>query len=112
MVRVNNLPDKPKCPRCSSQALGLLKVEEEKSLSLVDKKGEKLTKDEEKLRAYAVESAELIGKYGKLAAVALSARRVATKDVCELLKKESKLSDKFYELVMEAERKALGKRFG
>jgi len=112
MVRVNNLPEKPKCPRCSSQALGLLKVEEEKSLSLVDKKGEKLTKDEERLRAYAVESAGLIAKYGKLAAVALSARRVATKDLCELLQKESKLSDKFYELVMEAERKALGKRFG
>jgi len=112
MVRINNLPEKPKCPRCSSQALGLLKVEEEKSLSLVEKKGEKLTKDEERLRAYAVESGGLIAKYGKVAAVALSARRVATKDVCELLQKESKLSDQFYELVMEAERKALGKRFG
>jgi ATP-dependent Lhr-like helicase len=112
MIRIKDLPDKPKCPRCGSTALGLLKVEEEKTVSLVEKGGEKLTKDEEKLRDIAVETAGLMAKYGKVAAVALSARRVSTKDVAELLGKEPRLTDKFYELVMEAERKALGKRFG
>ena len=112
LIRINDLPEKPKCPRCGSQALGFLKVEEEKTLSLVDKKGEKLAKAEEKLRQYAVETAELMAKYGKPAAVALSARKIATKDAAALLEKEPKLSDKFYELVMEAERKALSRRFG
>lgn len=112
MVRVNSLPDKPKCPRCGSQALGLLKVEEEKADMLVEKKGQKLTKDEERLREIAVETAELIAKYGKAAAAALSARKVRSSDVANVLEKEPKLTDKFYELVLEAERKSLSKRFG
>jgi ATP-dependent Lhr-like helicase len=112
MIRINDLPEKPKCPRCGSAALGLLKVGEEKTFTLVDTKGEKLTKDEEKLREYAVETAELIAKYGKPAAVALSARKIRSKDAAAVLEKAPKLSDSFYELVMEAERKALSKRFG
>jgi ATP-dependent Lhr-like helicase len=112
MIRVNNLPDKPKCPNCGSQALGLLKVEEERADPLIEKKGQKLTKDEERLRVIAVHTAELIAKYGKAAAVALSARKVQPADVASVLEKEPKLTDKFYELVLEAERKTLSRRFG
>jgi ATP-dependent Lhr-like helicase len=112
LVRLKDLPEKPKCPRCGSVAIGLLKVEEERALPLVEKKGEKLAKAEEKLRDEALETAKLIGKYGKPAAVALVARRVRTGDVAAVLEKEPKLTDRFYELVLEAERKALSKRFG
>jgi ATP-dependent Lhr-like helicase len=112
MIRIKDLPDKPKCPRCGSFALGLLKVDEEKALPLVEKKGFGLTKSEEKLLLYAKQSAQLIEKYGKVAAVALSARRVYAADVSGVLQKEPVFSDGFYELVLEAERKALSKRFG
>jgi ATP-dependent Lhr-like helicase len=112
MIRVADLPDKPKCPRCGSQALGMLKVEEEKADPLVEKKGEKLTKDETYLKEVAIETAKLIEKYGKPAAVALSARKVKISDIASVLEKEPKLSDKFYELVLDVERKALSKRFG
>jgi ATP-dependent helicase Lhr and Lhr-like helicase len=112
MIRVAELPDKPKCPHCGSQALGLLKVEEERADPLIEKKGEKLTKDEERLKQIAQETAELIERYGKTAAVALSARKVMPKDVRGILEAEPKLSDNFYELVLEAERKTLSKRFG
>ncbi len=112
MIRVNDLPDKPKCPNCGSQALGLLKVEEERADPLIEKKGQKLTKDEERLRAIAIHTAELIAKYGKAAAVALSARKVQPADVASVLEKEPKLTDRFYELVLEAERKTLSRRFG
>ena len=111
MLRVNDLPDKPKCPRCGSHALGLLKVENERADPLIEKKGQKLTKDEERLHAIAVHTAELIEKYGKPAAVALSARKIQSSDAKGVLEKEPKLTDKFYELVLEAERKALSKRF-
>jgi ATP-dependent Lhr-like helicase len=111
MLRVNDLPDKPKCPRCGSHALGLLKVENERADPLIEKKGKKLTKDEERLHAIAVNTAELIEKYGKPAAVALSARKIQPSDAKGVLEKEPKLTDKFYELVLEAERKALSKRF-
>ena len=112
MIRVNDLSEKPKCPRCGSTALGILKVEEEKTFLIMDKKGEKLTKEEQKLRKYAVDSAELISRYGKPAAVVLSARKIRSKDAAAVLEKEPRLSDRFYELVMEAERKTLSKRFG
>lgn len=81
-------------------------------LTLVEKKGERLAKPEEKLRGQAEETAELIASYGKIAAIALSARRVDIKEIAAVLQKEQKPSDKFYELVLEAERKALSRRFG
>jgi ATP-dependent Lhr-like helicase len=109
-IRIKDLPDKPKCPRCGSYVLGMLKVEEEKALPLIEKR-DHLAKDEEKLRIHAKQTAELIEKYGKVAAVALSARRVYMTDITDVLSKEPKFSDKFYELVMEAERKSLSKRF-
>jgi ATP-dependent Lhr-like helicase len=111
MIRANNLPDRPKCPRCGSTAIGLLKVEEEKALPIIEKKGEKLTQSEDKLQKQAVQTSKLIAKYGKAAAVALSARKVQPSDIADVLLKEPKLNDKFYELVLEAERKAISKRF-
>ena len=111
MIRIKDLPDTPKCPRCGSFAIGMLKVEEEKALPLVEKRGEKLAKNEEKMQVQARQTAELIETYGKAAAVALSARRVSSVDVLGVLEKEPKLSDKFYELILEAERKVLSKRF-
>ena len=53
MIRIKDLPDKPKCPRCGSYAIGLLKVEEEKAAGLLEKKGEHLAKGEEKMQSTA-----------------------------------------------------------
>jgi ATP-dependent Lhr-like helicase len=111
MIRIKDLPDKPVCPRCGSPLLGVLRFEEEQVQPLVDKKGEKLTKREEEIRGYAKETARLLSKYGKTAAIALSARRVKAADVEKVLKQESTPTDHFYELVLDAERKALKKRF-
>lgn len=108
-LRVKDLPDKPVCPRCDSPELGLLKVTEEQAQPLIEKKGQKLAKNEEKLQTIAIQTAQLIAKYGKKAAIALSAHRVSIDDVADALKTED--STKFYELILEAERKALQKRF-
>jgi len=105
------LPEKPKCPNCGSPAIGMLKIEEDRAISLLDKKGEKLSKLEEKMQTVAKRTSGLIEQYGKPAAVALSARRVTSSDVSGVLEKESTCSDKFYELVLDAERKVLSKRF-
>ena len=111
MIQMKNLSDHPRCPRCGSLALGVLKVDEEHALPLIEKKGEKLAKAEERLRVDAVQTARLMTKYGKAAAVALSARRVRASDVAGVLEEAPKLDDRFYELVLEAERKALRTRF-
>jgi len=111
MMRAKDLSDKPKCPRCGSSAIGLLKVEEDRALPMIEKKGEKLTKSEEKLHKHALQTAQLIEKYGKMAALALCARKVQPSDVREVLEKHPKLSDEFYERILEVERKAMSKRF-
>jgi len=111
MIRIKDLPDKPECPRCGSFQIGMLKIEEEKALPLVEKRGEHLAKNEEKMRLIAKQTAELIEKYGKTATVVLSARRISIIAALNVLNKEQKPTDKFYELVLEAERKSLSKRF-
>jgi ATP-dependent Lhr-like helicase len=111
MIRAKDLADTPKCPRCGSSAIGLLKVEEEKALPIIEKKGEKLTKSEERLHKQALQTAQLIAKYGKVAALALCARKVQPSDVSEVLEKQPRLSDEFYERILEVERKAMSKRF-
>jgi ATP-dependent Lhr-like helicase len=111
MLKTKDLPDKLKCPRCGSSAIGLLRVEEERLLPIVEKQGQKPTKAEEKLQVQAVQTARLIERYGKAAAVVLSARRVQPSEAKEVLEKQPRINDRFYELVLEAERKALSKRF-
>jgi ATP-dependent Lhr-like helicase len=111
MIRLNDLPDKPTCPKCGSTSLGLFSKEEEQIRSLVDKRGEKLTKAEKKLLEQARETAELINKYGKAAAVVLAGRRVRTQDALQILRKEHRVSDHLFDLVIEAERDALKRRF-
>ncbi len=111
MIRIKDLPDKPKCPRCGSNTIGLLKAEEEKVFPLIEKKNERLTQTEEKLQKQALQTAQLIAKHGKAAAVALCARKIQPSDIVDVLEKEHKLNDRFYELVLEAERKAISKRF-
>jgi ATP-dependent Lhr-like helicase len=111
MMRVTDLPDKPKCPRCGSLAIGLLKVAEDKVLPLVEKKSHKLTKSEERLRRKALKTAKLIAEHGKPGVVALCGRRIRPSQALGVLRREPRLSDRFYELILEAERQSLSKRF-
>jgi ATP-dependent Lhr-like helicase len=111
MIRIKDLPNKPECPRCGSTALGVLRREEDEAISLVEKKGERLTKNEKKWQGQALETAQLMSKYGKPAAVALSGRRLRATDVEEILRKDNAFTDRFFELVIETEKKALKRRF-
>jgi ATP-dependent Lhr-like helicase len=111
MIRLNDLPEKPVCPKCGSPALGALRRDEDGVQSLVDKRGEKLTKSETKINRQAVRTAKLISKYGKPAAISLSGRNIHVSDAEEILKKENTLSNHFFELITEAEKKSLKRKF-
>ncbi len=111
MVRIKDLPDKPLCPKCGSSALGVLGEEEDQVWSILDKKAAKLTKSEGKLWKMALDTAQLIAQYGKPAAVAFTGRRLRLSDVKGVLAKEGRLSDHLFELILEAERKALKRKF-
>ena len=111
MICIKDLPDKPACPKCGSSSLAALRRGEEQIRVLVEKKGEKLTKSEQTWQKQAVRTAELLASYGKPAAVALAGRKLRISDVEELFLHEKNLTDRFFELIIEAERKALKRRF-
>jgi uncharacterized Zn finger protein (UPF0148 family) len=111
MIRIKDLPQKVVCPKCGSPNVGLLDIEEEKASVLTEKRGERLTKGESTLKEKEEKTARLIRVYGKPAALALCVKRIRLKDAEEVLKQEKELSDKFFELLMDAERKALSRRF-
>ncbi len=111
LMRVKDLPDAPRCPNCGSTSLGVLNVDEEEAYPLVEKAGEKLNKREEALKREARRTARLISKYGKAAAIALAGKSISVKQAEEVLMKEAEPTDRLFELVLEAERKALKARF-
>ena len=111
MIRINDLPEKPVCPKCGSPDLGALRRDEDGVQSLVDKRGEKLTKSETKINRQAIRTARLLSKYGKPAAVSLSGRNIQVSDAEEILEKENALSNHFFELITKAEKKSLKRRF-
>jgi len=109
-VQVKALPNKPICPRCGSTNLGVLFEDEGQIFSLMEKKGKNLTKKEQRIRERAIKTAKLTSEYGKPAVVALSGRKLKLSDMQDIVK-EKTLTDHFFELVLEAERKALKRRF-
>ncbi len=111
MVRLSDLPESPVCPKCGSSSLGVLRLAESGVQSLVDKRAEKLTKKEQQVCRQAVKTGRLVSKYGKNAAIALSGRNLQISDAEKLLKKESILSDHFFEMITEAEKESLKRKF-
>ena len=111
MIRINDMPDKPICPACGSSSLGLLRTDEDHARSLIEKKGEKLTKEERKMQKQAKETAQYISKWGKAAAIVFSARRMKLKAVKGILLRNQGLTGALFESVIEAERKALRRKF-
>jgi hypothetical protein len=89
----------------------VLRIEESGVQSLLDKRGEKLTKGEQKINSWAARTARLVSKYGKTAAVSLSGQNLQISDAEEILEKENRLSDHFFELITEAEKKSLKRKF-
>ena len=111
MIRLNDLPSYPKCPKCGSSELGILRLDESKLLSLMYKKGEKLSRNEEKIRQQASKTAKLIKKYGKIAAITLSGKNVQFSDAKKILEKVTIQSNHLFELIIEMEKKSLKRKF-
>ncbi len=59
----------------------------------------------------AKETADLIKRFGRRAAFVLAGRRVDTIAAESILEQEKMISDRFFELIMEAERNALREKF-
>ena len=103
-LQLHELAEKPRCPRCGSAELGMAEVpaeEVERAIELLGR-GKKIPIWQE-----LVESAKLIGEYGKLAALALVGRGITPAAARDILAKEQKFSSEFLELLLQKERETL-----
>lgn len=110
-IRIKNLSKKIQCPNCSSKTLGLVKEAEEKILKICESKGKKLHGKDAKIYDELLETAELISKFGYPAIVALAGHNLKPEDVEDILAKNQKLNDDFYDAIINAEKNALKRRF-
>jgi len=111
MIRIRDLPEKVACQKCDSKAIGILTESEEEVKKLCEKEGRRLSEHDQEVKDKAVETARLISDYGRVAAVVLVGKRVRPPDAEEVLLEEQRLNDRLFELIGEAEKKALRRRF-
>ena len=111
MFRVKNLPDRPRCPSCGSTEVAPLKESEDVIASMVRKAGKGLSKAEGRVWRRAKRYAKLVSRYGKVAVVVLAGKGLGYEDAKWVLDMEDRVSDRLFELIMEAERRALRRRF-
>ncbi|MFB6471187.1 MAG: helicase-related protein [Vulcanisaeta sp. AZ3] len=109
-VRNKDLPDKPKCPNCGSERLGVLRLDEERVRPVIERwrEGRARSEDEEIIQRVN-RTADLVSKFGKLAVLALSSR-VKIEDIEEFLPKINNI-DKLVLVIHELERRELKRRF-
>ena len=110
-IRVKDLPKTIQCPECGSKMVGVSKETEDKILKICEKKGRNLKGREAYIYENLLDTASLISKYGFRAAVALMGYGLKLDEVENILVEEKDLNDEFYEKIIEAERKALKRRF-
>ncbi|MCP8320780.1 MAG: DEAD/DEAH box helicase [archaeon] len=113
ILRVTDLKENIICPRCGSSKIGLANEPLEKILSLCDKKlsARELPDKENMILRKLVKSAELISDYGLAAVLVMVAKGISLSEATILLKEEPKMNDRLIELILEAERRALKRRF-
>ena len=111
IVRVRDLPTAVKCASCGSKSIGVLSCDTDDLNALMQRKGRALTKVEKRIVEQASESASVVEKYGKTAVVVQAGKRLTPADARRILRKEKRATDRLFELVMDAERQALKRRF-
>jgi ATP-dependent Lhr-like helicase len=109
--RVKDMPTDFSCPKCKDGGLGITTETPEFFDAIAKKKGRNLSQTEERIVADVRASSVLLRKYGKVAAYVLAGRRVGPGEAKVVLRRTSRVSERLYEAIMDAERKVLRRRF-
>lgn len=109
MIKINDLPDKLSCPNCDSGEIGVLN-ETEDLISKICSKKAIISSEEKKLKEKAITTAKLVNIYGRMAVLVLAGKRLDPSDVVTILSEKDAYL-RLYELIIDAERKALSRRF-
>ncbi len=89
----------------------MIRADEGLLSSLTAKRGRSLSSEERRVLREAERTAELVERYGKAAVVALVGRNLTLKDAERILSQEPRLTPRFFELLMEAEKERLLQAF-
>jgi len=111
MIRMKDLPEKFACPKCGSKAVAVLNQSVEELAKIIAKKERGLSARERDVLERAEDTARLMEKYGRVAAYVLSGRRLTVEDAHAILRREKRVSDRLFELIIEEEKTALRRRF-
>ena len=111
-MRIKDLPEEVRCPECSSDKIGItdeLPENVEKLLDYARERPEYIKRNPRWRRLK--KTSEIISKYGKTGAFVLASPNLTLKQVREILEKENEISGRLVQLILEAEKKTLLKRF-
>jgi len=108
---VKDLSKVVKCPECGGVNIGVLSLSDEDVKRILEKKGLRLSEREKDVVKRAEETGKLVGKFGELAVIVFAARRVSLDDAGRILRVSKTPSDRFFDMILEAERDALKERF-
>jgi len=99
------------CPNCGSKKVGVLDETDSVVKRMVGKKHRNLTNREKWLEARSSKTGELVAKHGAIAMIVLAARHLRLSEAEELISTAEKVDDQLISRIVEAERKALTRRF-
>ncbi len=110
--RVENIPERPRCPRCGSTLIAALNPQDHEAVKVVRRRvsGLKLSREEKQLWLNLWKNASLIQNYGKKAILAMAARGVGPATALKILKRNPRSEDEFYMEILKAEREYLRTR--
>jgi ATP-dependent Lhr-like helicase len=111
IMRIGDLENPVTCPKCGSKSVGALSCDPEDVKSIMQRKGRVVARSDKRLLNQLTESADVVRKYGKAAIAVQAGRRLGPGDAKKILRKERRISDRFFELILQAERDALKRRF-
>jgi len=111
MLPVKELSDSFACPKCGSKRIGVLGMSEGEVQQLLYKKGKSLTAKEKEVFEYIGKTADLMAKCGVPSALVLAGKNIRLSDAEEILSKAEKVDDELFESIIEAEKKALARKF-
>jgi ATP-dependent Lhr-like helicase len=109
--KVKDMPMEFSCPKCKSGHLAISTETPEFFEKIREKRRGSLSQHEERIMDEVKESGKLLEKYGKAAAYVMAGRRISPGEAKVVLRRNSRISDRLYQAIMDAERRVLRKRF-
>ena len=102
-----DLPENIRCSICNSSKIGISTLSKGDILKLKAKR----SRMEKRIIKRLEKTAQLTSKYGKIAALTLAGKNINPEDAETILRDEKTVNDRFFELIIEAEKKSLRKKF-